>query len=248
MITTIADQYLAQNAGRRYPFADDTADIPGFADSAVLDFRVTVPMRAGDSGTPSATLTGVSFTSNTLAITVSAGFPRNAASLTFTHAVPGGWEGPLTLYSSSSRASGAITVTESILAAAGAQCTRRFADTTVAVEALGVNSITCGGVTVSGDVELDMGYNADPYLDGNRIRLDIYKGAGIGEYCQAVGRGVTCDDVLLSINGERPGSDGDIRITGYSGVTVTPKPAEHAVEISLDGTANAVVTECKRSC
>jgi hypothetical protein len=130
-----------------------------------------------------------------------------------------------------------------------------FAATTVVCDSLKVHSIQSvqgaddardeddpagldAAAAVSGEVVLDEGRNAEPYLDGNRLRLDIFKGAGLGERCQsAVSGGQRCGTVLFTINGERPGSDGDIRIVGDGGIAVTPDPENHAVEIRMDDEA-----------
>ena len=103
---------------------------------------------------------------------------------------------------------------------------------------------------VSGDIEIAEGRNTEPYLDGNRLRLDIVKGGGLGERCQsAVMGGQRCDTVLFTINGERPGSDGELRIAGDDGITVTPIPDEHAIEIRMDEAAAGRMTDgCAPAC
>ena len=103
---------------------------------------------------------------------------------------------------------------------------------------------------VSGDIEIAEGRNTEPYLDGNSLRLDIFKGGGLGERCQsAVMGGQRCDTVLFTINGERPGSDGDLRIVGESGVTVKPIPEEHAIGITMDDATAGLMSEgCAPEC
>ena len=103
---------------------------------------------------------------------------------------------------------------------------------------------------ISGDIEIAEGRNTEPYLDGNSLRLDIFKGGGLGERCQsAVMGGQRCDTVLFTINGERPGSDGDLRIVGESGVTVKPIPEEHAIEITMDDATAGLMSEgCAPEC
>ena len=102
---------------------------------------------------------------------------------------------------------------------------------------------------LTGEVVLAEGRNAEPYLDGSRLRLDIRKGAGLGENCQAMASSQTCDNVLFAINGERPGSDGDIRIAGENGVSVTARPGEHAITIKLDDAArDRLAKECASAC
>lgn len=103
---------------------------------------------------------------------------------------------------------------------------------------------------LTGDVVLAEGRNAEPYLDGNRLRLDIFKGGGLGERCQsAVSGDQRCDTVLFSINGERPGSDGELKIVGEDGITVTPDPANHKVKIAMDGVAaDRMADGCAPAC
>lgn len=102
---------------------------------------------------------------------------------------------------------------------------------------------------LTGEIVLAEGRNAEPYLDGNRLRLDIRKGAGLGENCQAMASSQTCDNVLFTINGERPGSDGNIRIAGENGVSVTARPGEHAITIKLDDVArDRLAKECASTC
>lgn len=102
---------------------------------------------------------------------------------------------------------------------------------------------------LTGEIVLAEGRNTEPYLDGNHVRLDIFKGAGLGENCQAVGSGQRCDNVLFTINGERPGSDGDIRIVGEDGITVTPDQGAHALTIKMDTVArDRMTTECASEC
>jgi len=102
---------------------------------------------------------------------------------------------------------------------------------------------------LTGEIVLAEGRNAEPYLDGSRLRLDIRKGAGLGENCQAMASSQTCDNVLFAINGERPGSDGNIRIAGENGVSVTARPGEHAITIKLDDVArDRLAKECASAC
>lgn len=146
-----------------------------------------------------------------------------------------------------------------------------FAATTVVCDSLKVDSIQSAQdpddaldkddpadldvtVAVSGDVELAEGRNAEPYLDGNRLRIDVFKGGGLGERCQGdsvdgAAAGQTCGTVLFTVNGERPGSDGELRIIGEDGITVTPYPEDHAVEIRMDEAAAAKMTVgCAPAC
>jgi hypothetical protein len=162
--------------------------------------------------------------------------------------------------------SGAITVTSSVLSVANGTKSIPFAWTTVVCDSLKVDSIRSGhsasdardaddptslnaAAALTGDIVLAEGRNAEPYLDGNRIRLDIFKGAGLGENCQSMASAQTCDNVLFTINGERPGSDGNIRITGENGITVTPDPDGHALTIKLDDVElDRMTTKCESDC
>ena len=141
-----------------------------------------------------------------------------------------------------------------------------FAATTVVCDSLKVMSLQSGhdpadardkddpsglnaAAALSGEIVLAEGRNTEPYLDGNHVRLDIFKGAGLGENCQSVSSAQTCDNVLFTINGERPGSDGDIRIVGEDGITVTPDPGAHALTVKMDTVArDRMTTECASEC
>jgi hypothetical protein len=142
-----------------------------------------------------------------------------------------------------------------------------FAATTIVCDSLKVHSIQSAHdladarddddpagldatAAIDGEIALVEGRNAEPYLDGNRLRLDVFKGAGLGEQCQsAVSGGQRCGTVLFTINGERPGSDGNIRIVGDGGITVTPDPENHAVEIRMDDEAsNRMADGCAPAC
>lgn len=274
MITTIADPYLAQNAGRRYPLADDTPydDVP--CDSAILDFRCTV------FGMPSgkalrAWLNHVETVSSGRQLTVSVRDGEDEVdSLTFEIAAPlpeSAAHGH-TAVARGARSLGEITVSPAIMdedCVPDGDKSSPFAWTTVVCDSLKVMSVQSGNTAgdafdeddppervnactavLSGEIWLAEGRNADPYLDGNHLRLDIYKGAGLGERCQAAAAGdQTCDTVLFTINGERPGSDGDIRIVGDGGITVTPRPDDNAVEIGIGSAAlDRLAKECERAC
>ncbi len=248
MIRTIADQWLAQNAGRRYPFADD-AGVGGIPDSAVLDFSCVVHgAKAGE--VVAASLTGLERVDGgmrprvrvgaygTLLFYVPDALARNAPYVA-------------SAASDDGHVSGRLTVAASLLSAVMPDSPVPFAATAVALDSLKVESVQAdGGDVLTGEVVLSEGYNAEPYLDGSRLRLDVSKGGGLGEYCRlATGGGQTCDTVLFTVNGERPGSDGELRLVGGPGVAVTPMPDEHALEISLDATAKGTLAaECPAAC
>jgi hypothetical protein len=255
MIRTIADQWLAQNAGRRYPFADDA--VTGLPDSAVLDFSCVVyEAEAGEL--PTAVLANVSTSGdNEVWATVIVGDDRSNPLVFW---IPGTIAKNTPYVSSAAtsdgRITGRLTVTKAIVGQNVAE-NAVFATTTVVCDSLKVESLQGeGGLSVgdtavlTGEVVLDEGYNAEPYLDGQRLRLDIAKGNGMGEYCRSAASGnQTCDTVLFTINGEKPGSDGEIRLVGESGVVVKPLPSEHAIEISLDSAAEkALGAECPSAC
>lgn len=261
MTRTIADPYLAQNAGRKYPLADDV-DSP-VPDNAILDFRCAVfGVMPGD--VPEARLTSITASADGSVVTVSVvSAGSDPASLAFRIPATAARSAYYTATASGTMAFGALTVAPSVirsLSLSGAAF--RFSRGTVVADALKVFSIQSSSCSSSrpgdpdleavlsgGAVILDSGFNTDPYIDGNRVGLDIYKGAGIGEWCQYETPDQTCDNVMFSINGERPGSDGDIRIVGEDGVTVTPVPGEHAVEIRLDSVASDTMTSgCEVEC
>jgi len=259
MITFLADPHLAQNAGRRYPLADDTAGLKDY-DHALLEFRCRIfdPHR---TTVPVASLTKVENMTGggrTVTVTVATG-ATPAPTLVFNFPSTLADTEPYTAVAGAGVLRGELTVTAAVLTLPTGTYAIPFAATTVLVDALKVFSVqavspyetgTGYDAVLTGKVTLVSGKNAEPYLDGQHLRLDVYKGAGTGEACQtAAVTGQFCDNVLFTINGEKPGSDGEIRLVGTSGVTVTPKPDEHALEISLDETAkNTLLTACTPAC
>ena len=266
MIRTIADQWLAQNAGRKYPLPDDVDT--GIPDSAVLDFRCSV--RGIPAGAvPEAVMSVPEDPDAPVTVRISCpGF--SGAELKF--AVPrdparGSFH---TLPASSDGAFGSLSFTAAVRSAEAAGKSAKMAASTVTADSLGVDSVqgiprmsyagedghridgACDAVLTGGEdgtVELDIGANSDPYLDGRRLRLEISKGGGRGEWCQRQGSDQTCDNVLFTVNGERPGSDGDIRISGEDGVTVTPVPEEHALVVSIErSSADMMSKDCSPAC
>ena len=270
MIRTLADQYLAQNAGRRYPFADD-CDAQDIPDSAILDFRCTL-RGVSAATTPRAWLTKVEavFPAKRLTVTtVRPGTPDTSDTLVFDIPSDMAANAPYTVhaYDAATGAEGCLTVSASVLSVRNGAKSVPFAWTTVVCDSLKVHSIQSvqdaddardkddpagldAAAAVSGEIVLAEGRNAEPYLDGNRLRLDVFKGAGLGERCQsAVSGSQRCGTVLFTINGERPGSDGDIRIVGDGGIAVTPDPESHAVEIRMDDEATRRMADgCTTAC
>ena len=269
MIKTLADQYLAQNAGRRYPLADDAgyADIPD--DRAILDFRCTVrgipagaTPRAWITNVAGVTVGGKAHTRVTVTVdrpgapdVLDFDIPDDIAAAANAHYTAGA-------VNSATGAEGTLTVSASVLDIRGAKNVP-LAWTTVVCDSLKVHSVQSAqaaadardpdydpagrnvAAKLSGEIALAEGRNAESYLDGNRLRLDIFKGGGLGEQCQpAVTGNQTCDKVLFTINGERPGSDGELRIVGDGGITVIPDPENHAVEIRMDDAAAGRMADC----
>ena len=272
MITTLADQYLAQNAGRRYPLADDTPYTEVTSDTAILDLRCVVrgahpdnPIRAYLTNAVQTTVASKPVKRLTVTLrdgsatvdTLNFDIPMDVSSQPYVSRAIG------------TAATGEMTVSAAAVSATVIPNRAKdvpFAWTTVICDSLKVMSVQSvnsdedaldrdddDGLAVTealtGEILLAEGRNTEPYLDGNRLRLDIYKGAGLGENCQSLGSTQTCDNVLFSINGEKPGSDGEIRIVGENGVTVTPVPAENAIDITLDKEAcDRLSKECKTAC
>lgn len=274
MIRTIADQYLAQNAGRRYPFADNAASAAGMTDAAFLDFRCTVAgsatgnvFRARLTKVVNATVASTAVRRFTVSVSVGS---TNVATLAFDVPRNLAAGAAYTAYASDGLARGALTVSHAALSVSLSSTSNTvnvpFAATTVVGESLAVRSLQSAeaaadakdkddppgrnaAARVVGEIFLAEGRNAEPYLDGSRLRVDMYKGAGLGERCQAPSASQTCGNVMFSINGERPGSGGDIRIVGGEGVTVTPLKDEHAVEIRMDdAVASRATSQCDRTC
>lgn len=273
MIVTIADQWLVQNAGRRYPIADDSETVFYDAslhkditipDTAILDFRCVLHgIRAEEPPTAILTYVGsfadpdgrfVKFgdvvlkCGDTQLTSLRFEVPRELARNT-----------PYVAYAENDYASGVMTVSYSFADIPYGTVNAAFAKTTVVVDNLGVDSVKStnsvdkklpvGTEKISGEIHLDLGYNTDPYIDGNRLRIDITKGGGIGENWQKQTGTQTCDNVMFTINGERPGSDGDIKLVGESGITVIPRPEEHAIEIAIPKTAADILAKtCKTKC
>ena len=258
MIRTLADQYLAQNAGRRYPLADDSGydGIPD--DTALLDFRCTV--RGVPAGVaPTAWITNVAGggeENKTITVTVDRPGAPDVLDFVIPRTMAEGSPFVATAHDESTGAEGVLTVSAAAHAIANGIEAIPLARTTVVCDSLKVDSVQSAqgaaagdegdppgrdaAAEISGEIVLAEGRNVEPYLDGNRLRLDIFKGGGLGELCQTVSPaagGQRCDTVLFTVNGERPGSTGDLMIVGDDGITVTPDPANHALEIRMDEAA-----------
>lgn len=260
MIKTLADPWLTQNAGRKYPLVDDIdTAIP---DNALLDFHCTV---RGINGPVLARVMVPDDGTSPVTVSIIQG---NEQVATLTFSVPASpAEGSYhTLTAIAANASGSMTFTAAIRDTAARGATAVLADTTVVVDSLGLDSLIgkrkvsyadegqhhideTEDAELTGEVILDLGANTDPYLDGQRLRLEITKGGGRGEWCQRQETAQNCRNVLFTINGERPGSDGNIRLIGEGGITVTPKPDEHALEISIKKTSSDLMTkDCTVAC
>lgn len=268
MIKTIAPQYLNQNAGRRYPLADDAETVFRFddttniviPDNAILDFRCMLhDVRI--TGAPVATLTRIG--SETVEgvfykwVDVTLSCDDDTVTV-LRFRVPGSMaaEAPYTAYAENDVASGTLVVTRAIQSVHWGDVSVPFARTTVSVASLRVDSIQSSysvfpGKTaeITGDVILTDGKNAEPYLDGNSLHLDIFKGAGLGEECQSTSQDQKCDNVMFTVNGERPGSSGELKITGAGGITIRPLPEQHTIEIGLsDVTVDTMDVQCEAAC
>ena len=252
MITTLANPWLAQNAGRKFPLADDVDTI--VPNAALLDFRCTVRgLRAGE--TPVAWLTDIAKDDDAGTVLVTVWVKsgtRGVDVLLFEIPDNIARHEPHTVYVATDRSAAALTVTAEILTVEVGSTPVRFAPATVVADGLKVDSVNgedTANPPATGEIVLEPGYNAEPYLDGNRIRLDIYKGAGLGENCQTPAASQHCGNVLFSVNGERPGSDGNLKLVGEDGITVTSDKEHHAVEIRLDATAKDKVSKtCEPAC
>ena len=268
MITTLADPWLTQNAGRKYPLADDTdTTIP---DDAILEFRCTV-RGFKLHGTPTARIYYIGSRNDPkLGFTKYADIeildgPTGERIGTIQFNVPRSLiEGSCyTAVATNGGICGALTVQYAFMRIPYGPFNAVFSSTTVIVDDLKVDSVQSAGsvestdptithnptVRLTGRIVLAEGFNTEPYLDGNRLRLNVVKKGGIGEWCQTTGSGQTCSNVLFTINGERPGSDGDIRLTGENGVRVTPLPDEHALRIELDDVAQEkMLKTCEKAC
>lgn len=260
MIRTLADPWLAQNAGRKYPLADDVDTV--IPDNAILNFRCTV---RGVSGPVSASVTIPDSGTDPVTVVLTQG-GEHVATLLFD--VP---ESPAegvyhTLQAVSENASGTLTFTAALRDATAYGVTAELARTTITVDSLGIDSLVGArrvsyaadgkhhiddgtDVTLTGEIVLDLGANTDPYLDGRRLRLEIAKGGGRGEWCQYQEANQNCGNVLFTVNGERPGSDGDLKLVGEGGIIVTPKPEEHVLEISIEKASSDLMTkDCTAAC
>lgn len=270
MIRTIADPWLAQNAGRRYPLADDSdTTIPN---NAILDFRCTV--RGVTPGrTPVARIFYIGSRNDQVL------GPVKYADVEILDGRGGDRIGVLrfdvprsrvqtahyTAVASGDAASGRLTVQYPFTTIPYGAFSAEFSSTTVVADSLGVDSvqgvpsvsydepgqhhIDGPSVVLTGDVVLDAGANADPYLDGNRLRLEIAKGYGRGEWCQRQKATQNCGNVLFSINGERPGSDGSMRLVGEGGVIITPDQDGHALVITIGRpAADMLASDCTVKC
>lgn len=279
MITTLADPWLAQNAGRRYPLADDSGGLDGEdsgrpvnRDNAILDFRCSVTGVANGAA-PTAAVGSIydDGSVRVVEVDVSLGGGRSE---TLRFEIPRDLapSGHASFSAASGHAFGTLTVTAAVMNVDARRFGTAFAASTVVADSLCVDSIV-GMPHVSYDADdrhhidspdtvlepaddgrpvdvvLDAGANADPYLDGNRLRLEIAKGYGRGEWCQRQEAIQNCGNVLFSVNGERPGSDGSLNIVGDGGIVVTPDREGHALVITVDRPAvDMLASDCRTQC
>ena len=88
---------------------------------------------------------------------------------------------------------------------------------------IGVDTLTCGGVTAIGDIRVVDGRNSSLDIVGNDLVLSLKKGLGDGVACSDLGLGGVCPDgnMLYYINGQKADSSGNIDILAGEGITVT---------------------------
>jgi hypothetical protein len=86
---------------------------------------------------------------------------------------------------------------------------------------VGVDTLRCGEKVAFGEVEVADGYNTTLDIHANDLRLRIGDGDGKGRKCPDYKDNMICEGALLYyFNGQKADSDGNISITGGSGVSV----------------------------
>jgi hypothetical protein len=95
----------------------------------------------------------------------------------------------------------------------------------------GVNSIIGTDNSVaSGEVYIKQGCNTDVFIQDNQLQIRLRRGAGAGTCCRrdnpdserSNGTYVDCDNAFLFFNGQTADINGNIPLTGGSGVIVRP--------------------------
>lgn len=89
-----------------------------------------------------------------------------------------------------------------------------------------------GQAVLSGLIYVEPGYNCDPTVVPDSIRLSAGLGYGAGRYCERLlDAVVSCADAILWWNGQNASEDGNIEIRGGQGVDVDPQPENHRIVI-----------------
>lgn len=86
---------------------------------------------------------------------------------------------------------------------------------------LGLKHIKRGDAQIHGRVHLRPGYNATATIQAGGINVLVGRGLGLGQKCDGgVDSEKACSSFLLYINGQTAGDNGNINLTGGSGVSI----------------------------
>ncbi len=231
-------QWLNANAQRRYPFVDDTA--PGVADDVILDFSGTVTDDAYDG-------TGV-FLVSVVVYPGATGllFQFTCGGAPFAAEVPGNASFPYKVAGATAGLRYAVVFGEGCINLFAAEaavhaCHGQLLPATVAVTTRQrINSIKADGyaqIPLTGRVFIAPGYNCDPVVTPDRIKLVTGVGYGAGRDCIPEAAGVTsCGNALLRLNGQAASEDGNINIMVVGAEMITD-PVTHTITIRAGAAA-----------
>lgn len=232
-------EWLNANAMRRYPFADDTA--LGFPDDVILDAGVTVTGDA-DTSAPFKLVQIVAYPGVAGLL-----FTFASGSLSFSVEVPGAAAFPYRVQGLADGLRYSVCFGEGCVGLMSADgdnvvCDAPLLPALVARTAgQRVDSITAGGVTVTGAVAVVPGYNCLPTITASGLSLTAAPGAGAGRTCATAAGVVSCTEALRRINGVPPTADGDFIIT-VTGAGIRADAVNH--ELIVSDTAKEKAGDC----
>jgi hypothetical protein len=95
-----------------------------------------------------------------------------------------------------------------------------------------VRATGSGQTTLSGLVYIEPGYNCEPVVMPNKIRLSAGLGYGAGRYCNSLNDAVrSCAEAILWVNGQNADEAGNLPLVGGPGVEVESQPDQNRVVI-----------------
>ena len=244
-------EWLNANQNRRYPFRDDSALTVSsggeLGDDFLLDFQIT--LENSPASPAQAALVNIVVAADRSTLTIK--FAVGAA--TFVVEVPASAATPYCLVGDTSSVSlvahYAITFGPGVLTFAQNQAigTHGMSDATIdsALIADNRNSRLDSFNAFQGDITLIPGYNCEPSAYDAIIQFSAGSGSGAGKFCGESPTGVlSCNNAWLWFNGVHAGPDGDVRLVGGLGASVTQDPEGFPNTVLISGDTTLANQEC----